>query len=454
MSDFEAKLQHLCAEQIEALYSEYIGGERIALLLERYAIDLPSSSLIKAFPPVPCATLSCPYCQASLYQRRPSKSAASRQENMAFCKTCAHRHYFPGRSRWRRDCACAPCLKARQQAKLEQQAQQRERVKEHWSLAKRNPLPLPGLSITQMLQLMAMLEVRMDVQHNRLIPAQQPTGDARVSPSAAMDAAMLQALHEDQILLPDPDSPQGAFSDDPTPKAWRDKVCWVANVSLDGRQRASLSALYRALQEALSSGPQPQWRDELADVIQALSVEEVCTYIASRCAEHGLPFEARKKAGEVATQLLGMHPLRHIRSLANTAVRGALAFVARSQVTRLHASNTIPGSMLAMAERAVREKWQFNASGYDSSAPRCSFNRVLFEVTLKQADHGLQRKISDYVEQLPRARTSAAASASPLFCARCGSGLVHVQSSPHETIVNCKDCMARTFLAADPSAAH
>jgi len=448
LSDFEAKLQHLTAEQVETLYSEYIGGEKIAQLLERYAIDLPPSSLIKAFPPVPCATLCCPYCHASLYERRKSKTASSRQDNMAFCKTCAHRHYFPGRARWRRDCACPPCLQARQQARLEQQAQQRKRIQEHWCLTKRDPVPLHSLSITCKLQLMAMLEVRMDIQRSRLIPAEQPTGDARVSPSAAMDAAILQALHEDLILLADPDSPQDAFSDDPTPKAWRDKVYWVANVSLEGRQRASLSSLYRALHEALSSGPQPQWRDALAELIETLSVEEVCAFIAARCAEHGLPFEARKKATEVATQLLGMHALHAIKSLANTAVRGALAFIARSRVTRLHASNTIPGNMLAMAERAVREQWQFNPCNYDSNAPRCSLNRVLFDVLLKQDDHGMRRKIGEYIEQLPRARASTTTSAGNRFCTHCGSGLVHVQHGPKETIVNCKDCMARTFLAA------
>ncbi|MFK0309971.1 hypothetical protein ACIQUF_01900 [Pseudomonas sp. NPDC090233] len=444
MSDFEAKLQHLTAVQIEALYSEYIGGERIALLLERYAIDVPPSSLIKAFPPVRCASLRCPYCQASLYERRKSKTATSRQEHMAFCKTCAHRHYFPGPSRWRRDCACQPCLAARQQAVLDQRALQRTRIKEHWSLAKRATLSLQSLSITRKLQLLAMLEVRMDSQGERLIPAEQPTGDARVSPSSVMDAAILQALHEDLVLLPDPDSPQDAFSDDPTPKAWRDKVYWIANISLDGRQRANLTSLHRALHQVLSSGPQPQWRDELAEAIETLSIEEVCTCIASRCAEHGLPFEARKKAAEVATQLLGMHPLRHIRSLASTAVRGALAFIARSQVTRLHASNTIPGNMLAMAERAVREQWQFNASGYDNNAPRCSLNHVLFDVTLKQDGHGLDRKIAEYIKQLPRPKPVTSASTGKEVCAHCGSTLVHVQSGDKETIVNCKDCMART----------
>jgi len=241
----------------------------------------------------------------------------------------------------------------------------------------------------------------MDAQHNYLAPAEQLHHDARVSPSTAMDAAVLQALHEASILLVDPDSPLDAFSDDLTPKAWRDKVRWVANVSLDGQQRAALAPLYRVLHKELSGGPLPQWGVQIIAMIEALSNEEVCAYIAARCAEHGLPFEARKKAAEVATQLLQDHPVRHVCSLANSAIRGALSYIARAHVTKLHASNTIPASMLAMGERALRQQWQFSPSGYDTHPPRSSLNQLLFDVLLQQDDHGLERKIGDYIAQLP-----------------------------------------------------
>ncbi|SUD70043.1 Uncharacterised protein [Pseudomonas putida] len=401
MSDFQAKLQHLTAEQVEALYSEYISGEKIAHLLERYAIDVAPSSLIKAFPPLPCAALRCPYCKTSLFERRKSRTASSCHENMAFCKTCEHRHYFPGRTQWRRDCACQPCLAARQQARLELQAQQRQRIREHWSLARRRPIPLRSLSITRKLQLLALLEVRMDKQLDRLLPAEHPTGDECLSPSKTMDANLLQALQEDLILLVDPDSPPVCFSNDPTPKAWRDKVYWVVNVSLHGHQRARLTPLHRALLELLGAGPRPEWREELSEAITTLAIEEVFACIASRCAAHGLPFEASAKAERVVAQLLGMLPVASAWSLVDGAVHGALAYRARSHVTPLHASSTIPANMLAAAERAVREQWQFSPCSYASNAVLNHYSRVLFDVLLRQADHGLRRRIAEYIEQLP-----------------------------------------------------
>jgi hypothetical protein len=444
LSDFKSKLQHLSAEQIEALYSEYIGGERIAVLLERYAIDIAPSSLIKAFPPVPCAELECPYCEVSLYERRKSRSANSWNDNLAYCPNCAHRHYFPGRNPWKRDCACQPCLAARERARQAKAVERRQRINEHWSLAKRLPVPLHTLSITRQLQLLAVLEIRMDAQKGCIQAAEKTLADARISPSPSMDSAMLLALHEDQVLLVDPESPLDAFSDDPTPKAWQNKVRWIANVSLDEPQRADLGPLYRALHKAVSNGPQPQWHDELVAAIKLLCNEEVCAYIATRSAEHGLPFEARKKASEVAAQLLDAHPVRHIWSLTNTAIRGALSFVARAQVNKLHAANTIPGSLLSLSERAIREHWQFTVSRYDTHAPRSGFSQALFDVLLQQHDHGLCRKVSDYIAELPG---SANAHGCTLFCAMCGSNLVHVQPGPRETVVNCKDCLARTLVA-------
>ncbi|WP_176514896.1 hypothetical protein [Pseudomonas faucium] len=401
MSEFEAKLQHLTADQVEALYSEYISGEKIALLIKRYDIDVAPSSLIKTFPPVPCPALACPYCEASLFERRKSRTTHSWNENLAFCKTCAHRHYFPDRSRWRRDCTCRPCLDAREAARQAQAVDQRKRVKAHWSLAKRKPLLLHTLSFTRKLQLLAMLEVRMDTQRNCLMPADQAGHEARVSPSKAMDTEILQVLHEESVLLVDPDSPLDAFSNDLAPKAWQKKVHWVANVSLDGYQRTNLAQLYRVMHKELSAGPLPQWRVQIIALIEALSAEEVYAHLATRCTEHGLPFDTRTKALEMAAQLLMAHPVRHAWLLADSAIRGALTYITRTHVTKRHASSTLAASMLSMGERALRQQWQFNLPNEETLAPRSSLSQLLFDVLLQQDDHGLGRKLGDYIADLP-----------------------------------------------------
>ncbi|NIF24949.1 hypothetical protein F3J44_01005 [Pantoea sp. Tr-811] len=402
MSNLESKLQHLNPEQIEALYREYRSGERITQLLERYQIDIAPSSLIRALPALPCAGLKCPYCRVSLFERPKSRTAQSVKENLAFCKTCKHRHFFASPSNWERACTCPPCQASRNRARQDQAIEQRQRIKAHWSVARRKPLALHSLSISHKLQLMALLEVRMDARRNCLNATEPASGDARVSPSLAMDASILQALHEAHILLVDPDSPLDAFSQDVPPKAWKNKVRWLGNVSLDGQQRAPLSQLYRALRKAVSDGPRPQWRDELAACIQALCIEEVCAYIMAQCTARKLPFEGRDKAHELATQLLQANSVQQAWALANTAILGALTFIARNQVSRQHAASTLAGCMLSMSDRAVIERWQLDPLRDKPPAPRSRYSQVLFDVLLKQTDHGLEHTVAQYLALLPR----------------------------------------------------
>ncbi|MDZ4021856.1 hypothetical protein [Pseudomonas sichuanensis] len=95
MSELEKKLQHLTAEQIEVLYAQYLAGEKVSVLLDRYAIDLKPTQLIKALPPRLIEDLICPYCNTPLFQRRPAKSALGGAKQPAFCSRCEHQHHFP-----------------------------------------------------------------------------------------------------------------------------------------------------------------------------------------------------------------------------------------------------------------------------------------------------------------------------------------------------------------------
>ncbi|MFJ4345513.1 hypothetical protein [Pseudomonas sp. NPDC089401] len=400
MPNHEAKLQHLSPEQLEALYREYLKGEKIALLLQRYNLDIAPGSLIKALPPVPCAGLTCPYCKTSLYQRPKCRTAQSSKELLAFCKTCDHRHYFASPSNWRCECTCRPCQASRTRVHQEQAVEQRKRVREHWSITRKNPISLQSLSITHRLQMMAMLQVRMDVRHNCLGAADHAVGDLRVSPSQAMDSTILQALHEKQLLLVDPESPLEAFSRDQPPKAWQSKVRWLSNVSLDGQRRASPAQLYRALHSSLLEGPRRHWHDEIIDCVQALCVEELCTYLAAQCAAHGLPWESARRASEAAARLLQVHSVQRACCLADAALQGALTFIARHQVSKAHAASTIAGCMLALSEQAVREQWLLTPPQNAPRGARSSLNQALFGVLLKQTDHGLEQPPAAYTALL------------------------------------------------------
>lgn len=56
----ESKFDHLTEEQLDTLYAQYMAGEKVATLLERWAIDLSPSMFIRAFPAKACDNLACP----------------------------------------------------------------------------------------------------------------------------------------------------------------------------------------------------------------------------------------------------------------------------------------------------------------------------------------------------------------------------------------------------------
>lgn len=448
LSDYQNKLRHLSAEQVEKLYQEYLGGAKNADLIQRYNLDLAPNCLIKSFPPIASPDVTCPYCAVPMYERRRGKTATSWNIDPAFCKGCDHRHYPPGRTRLLRYCTCAPCQASRMALQKQQTLERRQRIRTQWSLDDIPGVPLASLDFTSKVQLLALLMTHADKANQRLAPLAELRGDARLTPTQDMDSALLQTLRERKVLVIDPGSAVDAFSTGSALVPRLDKVCWIVNVYLTGPERASLAQLQQALLDDLSQGPLAAWHGEIVEVLHRLAVEEVYAYILSRAADHGLPFDAWKKSREVAAQLLLQLPIRSIWSLTNTAIRGALAFAAQCQVNKHIASNTIPGRMLALGQRAVDERWPFRWPGHDVKAPRSGFSQVLHGVVLKLDDHGLEQTLFAYISQLPTPGGAAAASAggTRLHCVSCGSAAVHAQANQIETVINCKDCMARTVI--------
>ncbi|AZL69536.1 MULTISPECIES: hypothetical protein [Pseudomonas] len=447
MSELEKKLQHLTAEQIEVLYAQYLAGEKVSVLLDRYAIDLKPTQLIKALPPRLIEDLICPYCNTPLFQRRPAKSALGGAKQPAFCSRCEHQHHFPYYHRPPQACQCSPCQLAREQARLQREAELRQRVQAFHGLEAVTPVPFSSLSLTHKLQLMALFEARSDWRLDCLLPARAVKGDACIAPSEAMEQAVLQSLREAKVLMVDPTSPLDAFDSGPTPTPRFDRVYWRVNVSLGDGQRTNLADLYRAIHRELSRGPMPAWREEIAEAIHTLALEEVYGYLESYCAEHSLPFQAWKKGREVIAQLLEELPVCQVWYLAKLAVNNAVVYFNKGSVSKTQASNGIPNSMLALGQKAVEGAWTTKWHKHSVRSPRSGFSKALHDLLLKHDDYGRERRIGNYITALPSAAYGPGTA--EICCSACGSLAIHVQTKVNETIVNCKDCMARSLLPTD-----
>lgn len=448
MTDYQDKLGHLDAEQIEALYQEYLAGARIAPLLERYAVELRPNSLIKAFPPKACDDLQCPWCQQPLHTRRRGKTEPEHSINEAFCLSCPHRHYFPAYNRLQRYCICAPCAANRVQAKQRHASELRGEIDAYWRLQDQPSIAYERLSLAQKLALMAIIEARGCARSDRIEAAQASGPGLRLSPSQAMDGALFDDLRQQHLLLLDPDSDLDAFSLNPAmPRL--ERVRWVGNITLDGQRRARLTELYQHLHQEFARGPVPEWQRDLGALLRHLAVEEVLGYLEQRCAEHGLALRGVERSRDIAAQLLQRLPVCSVWYLANSALRSAVQFAERCNVDATHAAHTLPGKLWALGQRAIDEQWPLEASRHSASAPRSAYSRVLHGLLLGHHDGGVERPLSDYLKALPTCLERARNTTDSLQCARCGCSEVHARIEAQQVSIHCQGCRAHSVLRVE-----
>lgn len=435
----ESKFDHLTEVQLDTLYAQYMAGEKVATLLERWAIDLSPSMFIRAFPAKACDNLACPYCQVPMFQRRRSRQAYQWRNEPAFCKSCQHLLHFAERYRDTPLCHCPPCLAIREQARRQHEADQRERVLVACAQASRPPVRLATLGIRLKLYLVALLDTCLDWREGTLRRVTALKGDACLTPSAELDTLVILELHEAHVLLVDPMSPLSAFEGGPAPVPHLDKVRWQLNIDLGDGEQALATQVYRALHDELSCGPLPAWREALAEAIEALAVEEVYSFLQARCDEHDMPLHPWKRSREVIGDLVKVRPVCQLWALVTTAVNNAVTYASRAGISKTQASNTLPKNLLRYEQRATEEQWRFKHWNRNSSRrPRSGLCKALHGLLLKHDDHGTERQLADYLQALPGCVEYG--------CPACGSLLVHVQARPEELVINCKDCIARSVL--------
>ncbi|WP_050577227.1 hypothetical protein [Pseudomonas cremoricolorata] len=450
MTDYQEKLGHLSAEQIEALYQEYLTGARIAPLLERYAVVLRPNSLIKAFPPKACDDLQCPWCLQPLHIRRRGKAEPEHSINEAFCLSCPHRHYFPAYNRLQRYCICAPCAASRVEARQHQESELRGEIDAYWGLQGQPAIPYERLGLAQKLALMAIIEARGSARSDRIEAVEPSACGPRLSPSQSMDGALFDDLRQQQLLLLDPDSDLEAFSLNPAmPRL--ERVRWIGNITLDGQRRARLTEVYQRLHQELARGPAPQWQRELSTLVRRLAVEEVLGHLEQRCSEHGLSLRGVERSRELAAQLLQRLPVCSVWYLANSALRSAVQFAERCNVNTQHAAQTLPGKLWALGQRAIDEQWPLEASRHSASAPRSAYSRVLHGLLLGHHDGGVERPLSDYLNALPQPLEPAQISTASLHCSHCGSSAVQARVEAQQVSIRCQCCTARSVLQVERS---
>ena len=69
-NNYQDKLSHLSLQEVNDLMESYYGGEKNAILIQKYKIDIRSSLLSKTFPFEVHNDILCPFCNIPMFSHR------------------------------------------------------------------------------------------------------------------------------------------------------------------------------------------------------------------------------------------------------------------------------------------------------------------------------------------------------------------------------------------------
>ena len=198
----------------------------------------------------------------------------------------------------------------------------------------------------------------------------------------------------------------------------------------------------------------PEWEDELFSLLVEISIEEVLQYLYIKTEELNVTFTAEKKTREIIEQLLIDFSVSEIYYFVKKSVEDAHIFYAKGLASsKKHAGNIIPGKMLSLGERALKENWDTYRYNRDSRSPRSYLSQIIFDFLLQDEDAGFNKAIGRYWEQEVRTKYFASEDnpddITTPSCINCGSVNIKINIEDSKLLLDCKDCGVKKEYLAD-----
>jgi hypothetical protein len=448
------EIKHLSPDEIEELYQKYLDGEKNAVLINDYKINITPNKLIKVLPPIMLNETRCPYCDLPMFKKRRSKSAASRDTPPIECYECSHK-ILPNQS-WGRmqQCGCEECVVTRKHQQFEVRRGKRELVRGLYSIDDKEPIHYSELTFFNKLILLTIFMMQTDEDFEYILSLDDPSRTAPLSPTDKMDIDCLRELFNCSAIIIDPESGIEAFDEGADFKSFHiNRVRWLPNITLDGVERAKLNVVYKEIYRELQNRVQPIWEKELYKILFRIAGEELLQYIHIKSEELNVAFSAENKTRDVIEELLHHFSVSEIYCFVKNAVESAHIYYSKGHAkSKKHAANTIPNKMLYLGERAVNEGWNTYKYSRDRRAPRSYISKIFYDSFLQDEDAGFNKVPEEYwnLELFPKYFcTDEDSNESDLCCSECSSTSVSVQMTDVYLVVTCKDC--RYFKEFTPS---
>jgi hypothetical protein len=200
---------------------------------------------------------------------------------------------------------------------------------------------------------------------------------------------ILSELYEEGLIAVHPDSPLTAFTfeDDQATHFNVSKVWWTPRVAANVEQYQQVVNALEMLLRNPVAWPST-WLSARVPLWKQVAVDECLAYLHLVLTEHGLPFQPGEKTHSMLNRVLEHFSIGQVYKFIWSAVRDAAAFYQRTQTTRQHAANTVPGAIQRAAERAIAENWQVKPFSRNYKCPESMLTHMLFTVVLQIGEAG------------------------------------------------------------------
>lgn len=426
------EVKHLSSEEIEEVYARYMAGEKNSVLVREYKISVSPNRLINFLPPKLLYETLCVYCGTPMLKRRRSKTAGVYGAPPAECYHCGHKVYEEGRSWGVKSCDCKACINLVKERELKELEEKRYKILALYDVSHQSALHYDKLGFFQKLVLLTLLRMQTGENFEFIQPLDDLSKSEHFTPTRKMDVDSLSGLYQCNALIVDPLSPINSFSEkDNFESFYTNKVRWIPNVTLNGKERAEGEALFNAIYQELRVGVRPGWESELSDLLYKIAQEEVLQYIECQAEELNVTFVAEDKTRRVTRQLLHDFSVSEIYYFAKKSVENAHLYYSKGLAkNKRHAANTIPNKMLSLGERALNEGWNTYKYNRISRVPRSHISRILYDFLIQDEDAGFTKATGLYwkEELYPKYfSTGSEDTGNKLYCIQCGSDAVTVR---------------------------
>jgi len=389
-NNYQDKLSHLSLQEVNDLMESYYGGEKNALLIQKYKIDIRSSLLSKTFPFEVHNEVLCPFCNIPMISHRESKSSYSPPK--IFCENCSH-------LKSNDYCNCENCKEEREKIqkiqvkqKLEKDNEKRDLLLELFLHENSDPINTDTLSLKSKLYVCSLLRACLSEDLSSIYPVSQST--VKIAPTDKYIMDIISHLIDERVILFSPNTHLDSIiiEGNNITSYYPMSVTFKLNVTEDSYQKSIDNLMYLKGVDYISFEEKIQhWSD--------IGASECLEFLYAKLEEYNLPNEyIGDKTISSIEDALNNYSVSQLYNFIWRAVKNSAAFYQKERISKKHAVNTIAGNISRSNEKSIAECWDVKGYGRDYNYPQTIISEVFFNIIIGIGDKGfssVRSKIKD-----------------------------------------------------------